>query len=72
LRTVTALIALAALMLISASFAHAWPGQVAFRIGHAIERVASDQKKSKLPCDGERPPSYCKPTKGSGKPNKGS
>jgi hypothetical protein len=44
---------------------HAAPGRAAADSGRGIERVASDQIKSKSPCSAERPPSYCKPKKGS-------
>jgi hypothetical protein len=58
--TLTALTALFA----DACFAHVWLGRVAADAAARGQLVQSDQKKSKLPCYGEHPPSYCKPKKG--------
>jgi hypothetical protein len=67
-RTVKFPICIAAATAISAiaSSAHAGPGQVTAHAARWIERIASDQIKSKSPCAAEHPPSYCKRKKGSG------
>jgi hypothetical protein len=64
------IVAVTAISAIAAS-AHVGPGPIAADAGRGIERVAAAQKRSKSPCDAERPPSYCKPKKGAGKPTQG-
>jgi hypothetical protein len=69
MRMVWALICVAALssMFAGAASAHAWLGRAALGVGRGSELVDSDSsRKSKLPCNSEHPPSYCKPKSGSG------
>ena len=69
MRMVRALIAIAALgsMSASACFAHAWLGRAALGVGHGSRLIddSTSNRKSKLPCNSEHPPSYCKPNSGS-------
>jgi len=69
MRIVRALICAAALgsMSASACFAHAWLGRAALGVGHGSRLIddSNTNRKSKLPCNSEHPPAYCKPNSGS-------